>query len=358
MASRVTVGDIANRAGVSTATVSRVLNVPERVKGSTRDGVYAAMRELNYVPPAARRDPETLTQIIGIFATNLLLDSVTEFVRAVESELRDTTFNILLVNMHGNHNFGEFIIDNSHILKKIDGAVVFSADVSDRAVEFMRGADVPMVLVQARSSQVHSISNNNFLGGQDAAGHLVACGYRRIAFVGWKPVDDHVSDRLAGFWSTLVRAGRQLGESLIAYGSLDVSGGYEATRTLLARSEPDAIFYASDVLAVGGLRLLQERNRAVPDEIAVMGFDDLSIAAPLGLTTMRQFFASKAHMIVEYLVGRINGAIREERAEEIQISPRLVVRQTTCNATREPIDPAKTAAPLVRQEDNSKEDFS
>ena len=333
MAPRITVGDIADRAGVSTATVSRVLNVPERVRGTTRDGVYAAMRELNYVPPAARRDPRTLTRIIAIFAINLRLDSVTEFVRAVEFELRDTTFNILLVNMHGNHDFGDFIIDNSHIVKKIDGAVVFSADVSDRAVEFMRSADVPMVLVQARSSHVHSISNNNFVGGQDAAEHLLACGYRRVAFVGWKPVDDHVADRLSGFWSALRRAGLLLGESEIVYGRLDAQGGYDATCALLAGPRPEAVFYASDVMAVGGLRRFQECACAVPDDIGVMGFDDLSIAASLGLTTMRQFFSSKAHMIVDYLIGRISGAIREERVEEIQISPRLVVRRTTRSAT-------------------------
>ena len=329
MASRVTIEDIAHRAGVSAATVSRVLNMPERVRAATRDEVYAAMRDLNYVPPTVPRGPDTLSNIIGIFAPNLLLDAVTDLVRAVEMELRDTAFHILLVNMKGERDFGEFIVNNSHILKKIDGAVVFSADVSERAVSFMRGADVPMVLMQARSSFVRSVSNNNFLGGQDAAAYLLSCGYRRVAFVGWEPVDDHVADRLAGYRSTLTRAGVGFRDEDIAWGTLDAEGGYRATRILLANGSPEAIFYASDVIAVGGLRCLSEHGLAVPRDIGVMGFDDLSIAEPLGLTTMRQFFSTKAQMILEYLIGRISGEIREERPEEIQVSPRLVVRDTT-----------------------------
>ncbi len=329
MASRVTIEDIANRAGVSAATVSRVLNMPERVRGATRDEVYAAMRDLNYVPPTIHRTPDTLTNIIGIFAPNLLLDSVTELVRAVETELRDTAFHILLVNMRGERDFGEFIVNNSHILKKIDGALVFSADVSERAVRFMRGADVPMVLMQARSSFVRSVSNNNFLGGQDAAAYLLSCGYRRVAFVGWEPVDDHVADRLAGYRSTLMRAKVRFRDEDIAYGSLDTDGGYRATRLLLANGSPEAIFYASDVIAVGGIRFLHECGLAVPADVGVMGFDDLTIAAPLGLTTMRQFFSTKAQMILEYLLGRVSGEIREESPEEIQVSPRIVVRDTT-----------------------------
>ena len=170
MAERVTIADIADHAGVSPATVSRVLNDPKRVKAETREQIYAAMRSLNYIPPTAHHDPSTLSNIIGFFAPNLLLDSATELVRAVEAELAGTTFDILLVNMRGERDFGAFIAGNSHILKKIDGAIVFSADITEQAVAFMRGADVPMVLMQARSRLVRSVSNNNFRGGQDAGG--------------------------------------------------------------------------------------------------------------------------------------------------------------------------------------------
>lgn len=332
MSTRVRLADIAQRAGVSAATVSRVLRDPQRVKAHTRELIYAAMRELNYVPPAMHHDPDSLSHIIGIFAPHLLLDSVTELVRAVEEELADTSFDILLVNMRGNRDFGGFIQGNSQILRKIDGAVVFSADISHQAVEFMKSADVPLVLLQSRSQLVRAVSNNNFIGGQDAAAHLLECGYRRLAFVGWEPVDEHVSDRLDGFRSLLARDGLILPDADISYGSLTVDGGYHATAELLHRGVPDAIFYASDVLAMGGMKRLREVRLHAPEDIGIMGFDDLSVAAPLGLTTMRQFFSTKAQMVIEYLVGRISGEIRSDQPEELQVSPKLVVRDTTCGS--------------------------
>ncbi|MDA3950362.1 MAG: LacI family DNA-binding transcriptional regulator [Spirochaeta sp.] len=340
MGEKVRISDIAQRAGVSIATVSRVLNEPDRVRAGTRDQVYAVMRALKYVPPTVHRDPETLSNIIGVFAPNLFLDSLTELVRAVEAELTETTFDILLVNMRGNRNFAGFIQTNPHILKKVDAAIVFSADVSADAVDYMKSADVPLVLLQARCKLVRSVSNNNFLGGQDAATHLLECGYRRIAFVGWEPWDDHVADRLAGFRSTLTRFGIPFHDEDIAYGALSADGGYTATARLLEKNQPDAVFYACDMMAVGGLKQFRERGVAVPDAVGVMGFDDLSIAGAIGLTTMRQYFSKKAQMIVEYLVGRLSGDIRTDQPEELQISPGLVVRDTTRPVSdRKPLPP-------------------
>ncbi|HKK48602.1 MAG TPA: LacI family DNA-binding transcriptional regulator [Alkalispirochaeta sp.] len=344
MGEKVRISDIAEQAGVSIATVSRVLNEPERVRAATRDDVYSAMRALRYVPPTVHRDPDTLSHIIGVFAPNLFLDSLTELVRAVEAELTETSFDILLVNMRGNRDFAQFIQTNPHLLKKIDAAIVFSADISASAVDYMKSADIPVVLLQSRSQLVRSVSNNNFLGGQDAATHLLDCGYRRIAFVGWEPWDDHVADRLAGFRSTLTRSGITLDDDHIAYGALSAEGGYEATARLLKKMEPDAIFYGCDMMAVGGLKQFREMGVAVPDEIGIMGFDDLSIAGAIGLTTMRQFFSNKAQMIVEYLIGRLSGEIRTDQPEELQISPGLVVRNTT-----RPVDNQKPLPPRAAE---------
>ncbi|MFP4534980.1 MAG: LacI family DNA-binding transcriptional regulator [Spirochaetaceae bacterium] len=329
MAPKVTMEEIAREAGVSASTVSRVMNSPDRVKRETRDRIYESMRKLNYLPHGARKDPSTLANIIAIFAPNLLLDSVTELVRAIEQELSRTNFDLLLVNMRGERDFGRFITAHSHLRKKIDGAVVFSADLSEQAAKFMRAADIPVVLMQERSSVVRSVSNNNFLGGMDATEHLLRCGYRRIAFVGWQPSDGHVIDRLSGYRAALQRAGLPFREEDIAYGTLDSGGGFEATRILLANSKPDAIFYATDVMAVGGIRWLRRSGVSVPDEIGVMGFDDLAVAEALDLTTMRQFFDSKARMVVQYLVPRVTGEIREDRVEELQVTPRVVERGTT-----------------------------
>ncbi|MFO7782013.1 MAG: LacI family DNA-binding transcriptional regulator [Spirochaetia bacterium] len=329
MSKRVTIGDIAKQAGVSSSTVSRVINTPKRVKASTRETVYAAMRRLEYVPATTHRDPESLARIIGFFAPSILLDSVTDTIHAVESELGPTSFDLLLVNMRGERDFASFITRNVHICRKIDGAIVFSADISDTAVEFMTGMDIPLALLHARSPSILSVSNNNFLGGRDAAAYLLGCGYRRLAFVGWRPEDEHISDRAAGFAAALERAGFPLPQNMLAFGPLTTDGGYAATGELFSRAEPDAVFYASDVLALGGMQYLRESGRRVPEDIGVMGFDDLSISHTLGLTTMKQFFTEKAEMIVSYLLSRISGETRENRAEELQMTPRVVARSTT-----------------------------
>lgn len=328
MGGRPTIEDIAARSEVSPATVSRALNNPEKVRSGTRERIYAAMRELGYLPPSTK-PPEHLSRVIALFAPNLLLDSVTEMVRAVEAALLGSSYDLLLVNMRGERDFGKYLGERGALRKKIDGAIVFSADITDRAAEISAASNTPIVLLQARSSRVRSYSNNNFFGGRDATEFLLSRGYRRIAFVGWTPRDEHVSDRLSGYQAALRDAGVELRESEIAYGSLDGEGGYAATAELLERTSPDAIFYATDVLAVGGLRYFREHNVRIPEELAIMGFDDLSVAGAVGLTTMRQFFERKAQMAVDYLIKRIEGEIRTEHPEELMITPRLVVRQTT-----------------------------
>jgi LacI family transcriptional regulator len=127
----------------------------------------------------------------------------------------------------------------------------------------------------------------------------------------------------------LQRGGLPFREEDVAYGTLDSAGGMEATRVLLANSKPDAIFYATDVMAVGGIRWLRSQRIPVPEEMGIMGFDDLTVAEALDLTTMRQFFDSKARMVVQYLVPRVTGEIPEDRIEELQVTPRVVERGTT-----------------------------
>jgi LacI family transcriptional regulator len=336
MGERVTIEEIAREAGVSAATVSRALNNPEKVQSKTRDAVYEAMRNLDYVPPTSHREPENLSRIIGFFSPNLFLDSFTETLHAVERELGPTSFDLLLANMRGERDFEGFVSRNVHLCRKIDGAIVFSANVSEKAVEFMAGLGIPVALLQARSSRVRSVSNNNFLGGRDATDYLLSCGYRNVSFIGWEPRDDHISDRLDGYRSALTRRGLPFRDELIQNDSLDNRGGYRATEEVFSRARPDAVFYASDVLALGGLQKLRELGLSVPGDVGVMGFDDLSIAETLGLTTMRQFFAEKARMAVDYLLRRIHGEIPEDMPEELQMTPRLIVRDTTRCHTETP----------------------
>lgn len=316
------------QAGVSISTVSRVVNTPSSVRTKTREEVYEAMKQLGYMPHSSKRPAESLNYVIAVFAPNLLLDSITAIIHAIEQELRSTPFHLLLVDMEGNRDFADFLSSHPDFRYKIDGAIVFSCEFSNEAARLMNELNIPTILMQSRSSAVHSISNNNFLGSRDAADYLIKCGYRQIAFIGWQPMDEHLADRYSGYQAALQNAGLPKPPNLTVFTPLTPDGGFEATRVIMPY-EPDAIFYACDSLALGGLRWFREEGIAIPQEMGIMGFDDLSIANAIGLTTMHQFFDTKAKMAVTYLLGRINETIRENLLEELQITPRIVERSTT-----------------------------
>jgi LacI family transcriptional regulator len=186
------------------------------------------------------------------------------------------------------------------------------------------------VLIQARCHRERSICNNNYLGALDAVNFLIGRGYQNIAFIGWDVHDDHLLDRYHGYKNALEQAGLYRGdEKMTAFGSLSKAGGYEATATLLNTVNPDAIFYAADSMAYGGYQYFREHSIRIPDDIGVIGFDDLDMSAVIGLTTMKQFIQVKAEMAVSYLSGRLSGEISEPLEEEVSITPRLVVRNST-----------------------------
>lgn len=335
---RVTLEDVARAADVSPATVSRVVNDPSRVRTETREVVYRAMRQLGYTPPAARPADDSRINSIALFTPDPLLDSVIELVRAIEYELRETDVDLLLVSMHGERDVARFVSKHATLRKKMDAAIVFSAHIDQHAAAYFRSIDVPVVLMQARSTLVRSVSNNNFLGGHDATRYLIRCGYREIAFVGWQPSDDHIENRLAGYRSALEKAGLLCRPEHVVFGSLSPDGGLSATRELLQRQRPDAIFYAADIMAIGGMQEIHRLGLSIPQQIGVMGFDDLRIAGILGLTTMKQFFSTKARMVVQYLLDRVHGVIREDHIEELQVTPRVVARETTRTPPEETAD--------------------
>lgn len=319
---RVTILTVAEDAGVSPATVSRVLNQPNLVKPATRDAVYAAMKRHNYVPPASARTPQEQLGIIGLVVHDVHLAVTKDLIRELSDTVTAAGFNLLVINTGGQRDLATFFRDNSRYRRQVDALIAFSMDVDEAGAEVFRSLDLPLVVMQARSPATKSISTNNYLGGHDATEYLLSRGYRRIAFVGWDTGDARIRGRLAGYRSVI-------SDEITAFRPLSEDGGYEATEELFRRDRPDAIFFACDEMALGGLRYLREQRLVVPDGVGVVGFDDIEIARVIGLTTMQQFIGRKAEIAIEYLKARLSGELPQPLADELSVTPRIVVRDTT-----------------------------
>lgn len=329
MAKRVTIHDIASLTGVSPSTISRVLNHPDIVNSSTKSLVFNAMEKLDYVPQGLKHNEVEKKSIIGLAVPDINLPMLGEIIREINSELAATEYDLLLINMKGERSVSKFFLENTNYRKKIDAVIIFSAFMDGKSVEFFRAINVPVVIIQNRCKQEKSISTNNYLGAFDAVQYLINRNYTRIAFIGWDPKDDHLNDRFYGYKNAIEKAGFTFITNMTSYAPLSIDGGYNATKILLEQSNPDAVFYACDSMAYGGYKYFKEKSIAVPKDIGIIGFDDYEMSSIMGLTTMKQFIGVKTKMAVTYLLDRLSGKILNPHAEEICITPKLIVRSST-----------------------------
>ncbi|MFP4509974.1 MAG: LacI family DNA-binding transcriptional regulator [Spirochaetaceae bacterium] len=331
MDDRVTLETVAKEAGVSQSTVSRVLNQPSKVNERTRRDVYAALDRHGYRPRAQVRDTDARKYIIGVAIHDFHLSLFADLFRALEDELSPSTYDLMIINMRGERDVHAFFRNHSEYRDKIDALIAFSATLEREGADYLESIGMPVVLMQGRCQHAKSISTNNFLGGHDAAAHLLACGYQKPAFVGWRRRDHRLTARYSGFRTALEEAGIDAATLATSYKPLSVEGGYAAAEELFSgpATPPDSIFFACDSMAIGGLRYLRRAGVQVPGSVGVIGFDDIEAASAVGLTTMKQFIDRKAHMAISYLLSRLEGAEREVDFEEVSISPLLVQRETT-----------------------------
>jgi len=269
-------------------------------------------------------------QIVGFTFSDVHSLFTSTLVGEIVSKLVETPYQLLLFNMGSRQNVYHYFRQHLDYLSKIDGLIVSSAVLDDDGVAFFRKMGIPIVLLQARCEHEKSISNNNFRGGQDAAQFLISRGYTDIGFVSWSPRDEHIHDRFEGFSSSLRMAGFSLPESRHYSEELSMDGGYRATKQIFtADNPPQALFYGCDFMAAGGFRYFREHNIRIPEDVGIMGFDNLEIAETIGLTTLDQFIAKKSQMAVDYLIARLKGEELHDQIDEICITPRIVARSST-----------------------------
>jgi DNA-binding LacI/PurR family transcriptional regulator len=326
------IADLAALAGVGIATVSRVLNGHASVRPATRERVREAIDALDYRPSTLARNLSLgRAHAIGVVVPFFTSASAVERIRGVVTGLAGSPYDLTLFDVESEERRARAfrLFDRGD---RADGLLAVSVIPPADEVARLHRARLPIVLVDAPHDLLPTVVIDDVAGGELATRHLVELGHRRIAFVGDKPRDDlrfaASRDRTRGYEQELERAGIELRSEYVREGTLSRHVARSIALELLGLEEPPtAIFAASDTQALGVLEAARTVGVRVPEELSVVGFDDVELAAYAGLTTVRQpLFDSGlrgAQLLVQALEGEELGAYTELLPVE------LVVRSTT-----------------------------
>ena len=275
-----TINEIARLSGVSRSTVSRVINDDPNVSSRTREKVQSVIDEFGYRPsPVARSLIGGRSNVLGLvlptFYTSLVTDpffSILAHGISSGCNANDYTLMLWLVDPDYEKRTRSNILNN----RLIDGLIVASNVIDDPLIQSLVDQETPVVQVGRNSNpNVSSVDADNVTGARLAADHLVSIGRQRLATI-TGPIDRFSGqDRLAGFRQGLANHSLDLPEERIGYGDFTDEGGYRQTKTLLSRTQFDGLFAASDVTAFGAIRAIREAGLKIPEDVAVIGFDDL-----------------------------------------------------------------------------------
>ena len=329
-----TISDVAARAGVGVGTVSRVLNGRSNVSPVTRAKVLDAIEALKYRPsPLARNLSLRRTHVIGVVVPFFTSPSAVERVRGIASVLAASPYDLMLFDIESEdrreHAFR--IFDRGD---RSDGLLLLSLVPPEDEVERLHSARLPCVLVDAPHPAFPSFVIDDVRGGELATSHLVELGHRRIAFVGDKPPDPFrftsSRDRTRGYERALAQAGIEPRPEFVREGthSHHIARSI-AIDVLRLPQRPTAVFAASDVQALGVLEAARILGLRVPEELSVVGFDDIEVAAHVGLTTVRQPLYESGRRGAELLLRMLSGEEPRGEPRSEQLPVELVVRSTT-----------------------------
>lgn len=326
-----TIYDIADRADVSTATVSRVFNDESGVAPDTRERVLEAAQALDYRPHASAQSlARQKTKLIAVVVPVLAQYFYMGVLRGVQEALTGSDFDLLVYAPSQPGQMGKHLRRATQ-RGRSDGLLFLSTRVTPEIAEHLATTPQEVVLVDTEHSDFESISVDNEEGGYRATRHLIECGYETIAHItADRPEPPPAEKRREGY----ERALREVGKSpIVARGekepfAFEKRGGYRAMKKLLGRDPlPDAVFCSSDMLALGAKQALDDAGYHVPRDVALVGFDDVDVSTHIGLTTIRQPLLDFGKLGIEKLLGRIDDPHRN--VSNTVFEPELVVRDTT-----------------------------
>ena len=327
-----TIKDVAKLAGVSTSTVSHVLNETRFVSDTKRELVENAVRELNYRPSSIARSLKVQqTKTLGMLVTASRNPFFAEVVHGVERRCYERGYTLFLCNTEGDVARMEANLDALEE-KRVDGLLLLCSEVNDDIIKLLEAErSVPIVVFDwgPESDAVDRIYDNSFNGARRAIEYLIAMGHKDIGCVTGPKGGRSADERLAGFRNAMEVGGLPIRDEWIIEGDYECEGGVTAMRRLRGLAQqPTALFVCNDMMAIGLLSEAEHLGVNVPNDLSVVGYDDIYISrysAP-PLTTMHQPKGQIAARAVDTLIDRL-GTQRVE-GEKIKLEPRLVERRS------------------------------
>ncbi len=334
-----TLEEVARLTGVSRSTVSRVINNHPNVRPETRERVQQAIHQSGYRPhPVARSLVTKRTQIIGMVIPEavttlftdpffpLLLRGATETCNAHHYQLLLSLFN----DPAGREEMYQRVLRHGYL----DGVLVASTSLDNPLILNLLRDQIPFVSVGRHPNQrVHYVDADNVTGARMAVEHLIRLGHRRIAVITGRLDTLHGQDRLEGYRQALQAHSILVEEDLIVEGDFSEGSGVMGMQRLLPAS-PDAVFVASDMMAIGALKALRQAGWQVPHDVALIGFDDIPAASVIepALTTVRQPIERMGLMAVELLLSVLENSSEEEAPAHRIILPTELVIRASCGS--------------------------
>ena len=330
-----TIRDVARKAGVGVGTVSRVLNNNPQVSEETRQRVLQAIDSLGYVPnPIARKLSTGRTLSIAVIVPFFTRPSFNERLRGIENFLSGSDYDLVIFNVETAER-RDVCMREIPRKDRFDGVLILSLSPRDDDLPFLQRIDIPIVLVDANHPSLSSLNRvvvDDIAGGFDATRHLIELGHQRIGYISDfldTPFNFTSSRfRLTGYRQALLESGITFRSEYHQQGEHGRIEAYTMALKLLGLPEPPtAIFAASDTQAMGVLQAADELGMHIPDDLSLIGYDDIEVSEYLGLTTIRQRLYESGQRGVELLLKIIDDPKVEPVCEILPTE--LIVRKTT-----------------------------
>jgi LacI family transcriptional regulator len=325
----VTIQDVAKTAGVSVSTVSRVLNGKADVASETQDRIVKVIGKLGYTSNFAARSMRSHRKnLIGLVVPDIGFPYSIEIMKGINRAIAESKFD-LLVYTTGDVKKNGTALHEQHYVSLLnnsvtDGVIIVASAASD----FITNAPIVSVDPHMINPNYPSVQGTNYQGAVAAMEYLLNLGHRRIGFICGRPKIASAKQRLKGYRDMLLSAGVEIDDDLIVPGDFAQNVAYKSARHLCAlNNPPTAIFAANDQSAIGVFQAANELAIRIPDDLSVVGFDNISEAKYMGLTTIDQSLEKMGYIAIQMLIKLINGELLEEEIHKMQT--KLIVR-TSC----------------------------
>lgn len=327
-----TIYDVARLAGVSSATVSRFLNEPDRVAQEKRDRIQSAITELNFVPKAdAVAKARSAYRKIGVVAPFFTQPSFMERLRGIAAVLSAEHYELVVYSidtMEDLVNYVQMLVNT----QRVDGLILLCVQLPADVLDLLRGANFPVCFVENEYEDFDCVVVHNLQGGQKAAQFLCEKGCKKPGFIGEKSMLEYAvnatEERLRGFKFYCANNGIVIPENHIWLGEFSEGSLDEGITKFLEQEDlPDGIFCSSDVIAARLIRIALTKGISVPKQIRVIGFDNIDIAEYIGLTSVNQNLEESGRMAARLILMRIKD--RERGSVVMKVPLSVIERETT-----------------------------